>query len=642
MLLPWLLLACAGAEEAPRVRDVRAHVPAGCPEPDRRRWPVELEALGDFPSGPGTRSVLDERSDTELAFPPSTLEVAASVGSGAWLGRGLATPEGHLDLLLWPAAERCVFGAAPQSAYPGHQGGQALGLSADGRTLLVAGGEGEQSDAAGALLLDLGTGSPRSLPGDASLRRRRAGATITAFGDGFLVAGGFDPVLSEGGSPVVHADAELFDPESERFDELPPIELKDARAEHAATVLDDGSSLLVGGVDASGRALVTLERISTETRRSTLAGLATLTVGRKRPTLLRLSDGRIAVAGGELADGSAPVDTVEWLSADASRLTTPPPLSFDARFDRAFVAMPGGGILGVGGCEPRAPGPAEDCAPCRRGCVPEGGFDAVWISPEGVATTLPIEAAAAEPVLIAGSEGAPWLIVGGALYRFNPWRARFEASFTPAELPAPGLSDAEGVWHPLPRPLAVDPGAFVWVSTAEHGPALVGLRHGTRGPFVRDPELLGNTAPSDGLRPLFLAPDRAPTEEGATPLSLRFERDAMGRPRLWLGFGRVQVVDARFADARLDLGLARGSLPLVFLGSSELGGFACPWPGAQQPVTDPEALVIERRGERATLVRGELRRDCDVPPERLGIAVGGGGAEPTVLSELAIERLPPD
>ncbi len=110
--------------------------------------------------------------------------------------------------------------------------------------------------------------------------------------------------------------------------------------------------------------------VSPLTRTTKLVG--TLHVGRRAPSVLRLDDGRLFVAGGEDAAGN-PVGAVEWLAPDTTVLPAPfdGSVSLPPRFDRAYAALPGGSVLAVGGCEDRAPEAGEDCQrECERGCPP--------------------------------------------------------------------------------------------------------------------------------------------------------------------------------------------------------------------------------------------------------------------------------
>ena len=120
---------------------------------------------------------------------------------------------------------------------------------AGGNAILVAGLEHQVviSDSAFALAWDTRTGEKlgRSELG----ANRRAWASATSFGDDALVAGGIDNVSVP---PKVIGSALVFRNGAVEREEIP---LGDPRARHGATVLADGSTLLVGGEDESHLAL---------------------------------------------------------------------------------------------------------------------------------------------------------------------------------------------------------------------------------------------------------------------------------------------------------------------------------------------------------------------------------------------------
>jgi len=207
----------------------------------------------------------------------------------------------------------------------------------------------------------------------AVLSEPRAFATVSDFSGKILVAGGENPIHTAAAASALRDTAEIYDPTLQSFEpEL--LSLRESRTRHAAVNLASGEIALFGGrLDASGALNPFVEVVSPKTRISTVVG--TLSVGRVAPTALRLSDGRLLVAGGTDADDH-PLGVLEWRNPDASPLTAPfdGSTSLPARFDRAFAALPGGAVLAVGGCEDRTPLPAEDCAAwCARGLPAEPG-----------------------------------------------------------------------------------------------------------------------------------------------------------------------------------------------------------------------------------------------------------------------------
>lgn len=638
LLLAWsIVCGCAPTDPERRVVRVRLNVPEFCPEPDRARYPIQLQAWGDFPATTGTTARLSD-PEADVHLPAATRALVARAGAGSWHGVRDGIDADGFDLLLWPTDKTCTL--SPGGAiYPGRDGGQALGFSARGQLLLVAGGAGtDQSAASGALAFDTATG--RWLPPSAQteLNQRRAYATVTALGDKLLVAGGYDP-LSE---PVqLWRTAEVFDPATGRFEEA-LIELVEPRARHAALELPTGETLLVGGLGQHSRIV---ESVAPGEPRASQFGRATLGTARVDPVALLLDDGRIVIAGGSsLEDGEAqPLGTMEWLLPDASDAASPGTREIPARIGRAFVALPGGGVLAVGGCELREPTPQEEqseaCGLCPRGCPPSTGWDAVWIAPDGETTRFELGFPAPDPVLLPAADGAPYLSSLGRLWRFNPWGLTFEpVVHQPDRVPLSGALGSTIADAPrLPAPVVLDAGAVAWLEIVGGATNLVGYRFATRTSFDQDLELVGNTDPLNGFRPLHLVPDRPGAADGAT-LTVRFERDDRGRPRLLLGDGYAVLTDVRFANFDLELEIDAGPLPVLRLGSTRLGEASCAWPTARD--TSSVAATLRRRERRITLEVGELQTHCEGPSGRLSLALTSQRGSSTSVRRMQIVRQP--
>lgn len=635
---------------------VYLHTLAECALPARlREGNVTLQALGDFGASNESAEVLAiAAAGTSLRFPLSTRAVEARIDAGAsrFSGYGERLERHRYDVVLWPEREACrIFRPDGAQGYPGTRGGQAFGFSRRHGLLLAAGGNDPLlSDAiVGALTFDVNSGAIRAFDSsdDSVLREARAFATVTESGDELLVAGGENPVF---GVPEEDLDlrrtAEIFDPRRGEFS-AESIELREPRTRHAAVTLRDGRSLLVGGRSRYQDEVVAQrrsERLDPERRRADYA--ATISE-RIEPRALLLSDGRVFVGGGYDRLGKASDPAGEWLRADgehelsgsgADHTTR----SLPPRFDRAFVAMPGGGVLAAGGCADRAPETPEEAAECRaacvRGCPPApdsthpSGYDAFWLDSEGNEHALPralAGIAAPRPILLPGSDGSPWLIAATEeeperprLFRFDPWSQRFSAADVPPELrlPRPGF----------PLPIAIDPDAFVWLDESERHGELYGLRLGTRNRYTRDLALVLASDPDDPRRPLHLVPDRP----------LRDEERYDGRLRLLPGGASVWVADADYGDVTLRITLLEppSAPPIVVLGGVELGGGACAWPGSGAPATPDAAIAtLSRRGTQVELeYRGERRR-CAVPEGRLSVALRAPDG-PSVISELELQR----
>jgi hypothetical protein len=515
------------------------------------------------------------------------------------------------------------------------QRGAALGYSAEAHLVLIAGGGAPDAapESVAVRSFDTGTGRFALLSGADSASERvalaepRAFATITPFGSKLLIAGGENPlrgVSAELAPPS--GTAEVFDPRSGRFDEE-RISLTLERSRHAAFTLSTGETLLVGGRGPRGSALNTLEIVSPATGKASPAGLTSLMVQRLFAVVLRLDDERLFIAGGSAADGR-PLPALEWLSPDARRhLGALAPGNFSARHDRAFAALPGGGVLAVGGCEPSEVACGGDC---RAGCPPLDPssstaairYDAFWIAPDGAITELEFPLAAPRPVLMGGPDGAPLLATGNSsdpsFYRFNPWQGRFE----PAELdaPVPPRAGAAAV--------SLDAQAFVWLGEEPQGVRLFGARWGTRDHFAIDPVLVSGPALDGHDSPLPLVPDR--------PLAGRVRYVASSKILAFDGDSTavVYVAGADYADLDVDLWV-EGHAPRIVLGNLEFGSSSCPWPSGAD-VT----YRLERRADNVVLSSGQRRSaPCHGPPGRVRLGVQRGEGE-MVVRRIAIERRP--
>jgi hypothetical protein len=194
-------------------------------------------------------------------------------------------------------------------------------------------------------------------------------------------------------------------------------------------------------------------------------------------------------------------------------------------------------------------------------------------------------------------------------------------------------------------PLAVGADAFVWVSGTAPG-GVGGLRLGKRGPLSRDLFSLVTRDEAAPSRPHRLVPDRP-----IVPPDL-----AAGEPRLYVN-GALSlrsadagvtywVPDTRYEDLTMTLELepAPGTddplvpLPVLVLGSTELGGSERPWPMPSSPPRDDgtrATVALTRRAGTVTLEVAGHRTSytVDPGPEPLGLRVG---AVPVVLTGLGV------
>lgn len=587
---------------------------------------MELIALGDFDRSNDNVSILGSAtSGQRLALPPETRGVELStLGDRGYWGTGALDTHNQISVLLWPREQSCSLATLA----PADVQGWLLGVARD-QLLCVAGTPGSGT---GGVALDLGTAEPTPIA--SALAAPRVHASLSRLGEQLLVAGGSDPQ-----SGRARADAELFDPSTLRFAPV-PLSLTVPRTRHAAVVLPSGAALLIGGESADGDALASVELISAEPGRSARS-LALLGTPRIQPSALLLDSGRILVGGGYVwtastqnpRAGRQPIAGVELLGAELTAGGTPALLLEPAALDRAFVALPGGGALALGGCEPVVRNP-ESCLPCGSGpgCLSR---DVWWIDAQGTAHALPPlpeSLAAAEPRLVPAAEGAPWLLANGRLARFDPWQARF-ATF------------AESGYEALMAPLALDGQSFVWLRRAGDSVELLGQHLSQRGPLTQDvaPLLVGSGR--------AVVPHRAPTSVAPeAELTLRY--GVASGLELAGAAAVVSIADTEYADFTLDLLLAEGPAPLLRLSgrgsaagaSAAFGGLECPWPelpGAG--AAGPTRLRVRRTGNDVSLLLADASAEPVVPcsralPERVSIELVGASLGLSRLLRIEVRR----
>lgn len=124
-----------------------------------------------------------------------------------------------------------------------------------------------------------------------------------------LVAGGLDG----NGNPI--AEAELFKPLAENFSDTFNATMNVPRSQHRAVRLPDGSVLILGGVDAAGKPVDTIESFALDTGFATFddgtgnAKVMPQNAGLIDFTATTLPDGRVLITGGRRTVGGDPVNT---------------------------------------------------------------------------------------------------------------------------------------------------------------------------------------------------------------------------------------------------------------------------------------------------------------------------------------------
>jgi hypothetical protein len=313
---------------------------------------LTVQALGDFP----TRSAqLDPGRDALSldSFPLDThelrIEARFAHAPGKPTATGLLTllpPLSARSVLLLPQGTPCVLGDPLAVALPG----AAVVALPDG-AVLIAGGQGTDGIALSSVL---------RLPAGAQLVEqvadgmllRRAYATATAAGELVMIAGG---AADDRGS--AQDTYELFDSLSGQFVAARSRKLLSGpRMQHAAARLPDGRVLLVGGrAQPFGPALESAELIDVATgERLAITGRRALRDGRVAPQLLVLDSGDVLVVGGYDATGAA-VTSVERFDPRA-RSFTRLALQLSNHAEVLASPLPGGRFAWFGCDAGKAPG----------------------------------------------------------------------------------------------------------------------------------------------------------------------------------------------------------------------------------------------------------------------------------------------
>ncbi|HTM46018.1 MAG TPA: hypothetical protein VL137_13750 [Polyangiaceae bacterium] len=597
-LAAWVLLSC-GSRPAPQAQLIAAHYAPLCtPASDHSgSRTIEIRALGDFDPSNTTVAFLDEGArEQALQIPAQTAALELrSVGPDPVWGVATIQEDADTNALLLPALQACPL-LIGDSASARLDQGTALGLV--GPWLLAAGAAAASgTNARKAQLVDLNSGQNIPL-GTTRMTRARAFATISAFGDSMLIAGGEDPAAS-----TAHDDAEVFDLSSRHFSgNTSLIALSQPRTKHAALPLSADSVLLLGGAGSNGAALDSLEIV---TAHGAEAADVSLMAPRIAPTALQLDDGRIAVAGGYTleAGSESPVAVVEWFNAQASAALGSVALDPPA-LGRAFVATVGGGVLAVGGCDGNA-------APVA---------DVFWIDQKLNAAhlpDLPTEAQSCNAQLISASVGEPFLLSNGALWRFNPWSGQF----TPSSIDLGVMQGSE-----LHAALPIDAGLFSWLELGVDTSQLLALRHDTRNLYSAD------------VTP-FLLTDSSRLAPSAWASAEEYARYADDQRLELLGNAAVWITDTRYADFNLQLTVEQGPPPLLLLGDQAFGAGSCAWP---QPAPRNGVYRVERVGEELRLFSNTVQRVCSLTgSERLAIGLRGRTSQSRIARlTVARERAP--
>jgi hypothetical protein len=585
------VLVASACHKSPVVttRTVTAFVPAAC-SADGGAY-AEYFAYGDYdpPASPVTGLFLSAVGAAlpEIDDQARSLKMTASEGQRAWEGVGPVPSKGDVDVLLLPTLSSCALTQAV-----GARTGSVM-APIGGDRVMIAGGTGSTVPSTYVARLD--TGEVDSL-GTNDLQTPRTLTTVTAFGDGALVAGGLSA------ANVVLQDAEVYSTASGGF-VSPPIPLSGPRMQHGAVVLLSGQTLLVGGLSShdSTMVLASMELVDPVLGKSIPEGVGQLQQARRNPTVLRLASGEILVAGGIDADGS-PAQTLEWFDADGKGSTSKQPQVLIQGPESAFIALEGGGALAV--VPPAMPTP---------------GFLNVWVIGASGApqAAVPIQGTLTTPVLFGGAGGAPVLWTGDRWLQWQPYAGSFGPIAVIDDVPA-----VIGVATCTP-----DPGLAMWLDPTQQQLTL--LRFDTRNAYTSLPGPLLVTGPEE------TSPDQPNAVTWDVDLGLTLPGGTPG--------AAIFVTDRTYADVDISVDVNPGP---AFVALRDALGVEVDVPEActtAGPSGGAYTLQVQRRGASVTwstdtgltgtcgdLVNGDAR---------VSVGVRAGGSVPGVVTNLIVSRV---
>ncbi len=321
------------------------------------------------------------------------------IGGRGAADRALASAE------LWNPVTRS-FSPAGSLAEARHS--HTATLLPSGQVLVIGGTLGEGS-LASAELWDPITGS--FVPAG-SLKDARGLHTATLLGNGNVLVVGGSTRTADGAVPL--ASSELWDPTTRSF--KPAGVLAEARAWHTATLLPDGTVLVIGG--AADSPLTSAELYDPVA--GSFATTGSLAEARSLHTATPLARGRVLIVGGYHYDS---LDSVEIYEAETGSVSSTGSLS-EARSLHTATVLPDGRTLVIGGDAPITDegfvpvGSAELYDPTTGSFTPTGSL--AEARSVHTATLLPDGS-----VLAIGGGGTSGDVLGSAeLWKAGPPRSR--------------------------------------------------------------------------------------------------------------------------------------------------------------------------------------------------------------------------
>lgn len=198
--------------------------------------------------------------------------------------------------------------------------GAATNISIDGDDEQVVSLQIGESNCVG---LNLGSAFNRDANGSDDMKTGRLGATATPLPDGRVLFTGGASVNMDGSINTVLDTMEVYDPKRGQFIGLPQ-RLLTPRAHHSATLLDDGTVLLFGGITAMDGDTPRTTAAASVINLDSLVPVQAITPplpaseGRYHHRAVRLDDGRgsVLITGGTSASGDHLPTTWRFFPAD--------------------------------------------------------------------------------------------------------------------------------------------------------------------------------------------------------------------------------------------------------------------------------------------------------------------------------------
>jgi N-acetylneuraminic acid mutarotase len=221
-------------------------------------------------------------------------------------------------------------------------------LPAQGRVLLAGG-----SAAAAPTTADLYDPVAKTFTPTGSLNITRAQHTATLLQNGqVLIAGGTGGTGAVTASTNAESTLEIYDPLAGTFTQVTSL-MQKPRFSHGASLLADGTVLITGG-SSTAATFVTAEIFNLST--GPAAATTTLTanplaVGRQQHSSTVLGDGRVLLVGGSAASGTYPHLTAEIYDPANGTFTATGSMQ-NGRFQHGVALLPDGRVMVAGGSAP--------------------------------------------------------------------------------------------------------------------------------------------------------------------------------------------------------------------------------------------------------------------------------------------------